>query len=101
MTVTPSKLKVLFGDTSRFYCYVNDSTPKAVVRWRKLGENHFIESKGRFTITFDGALQIADSRFDDQGDYECTAENTVTETSHMSTLTASLEVITGGTYKIC
>ena len=53
MTVTPSKLKVLFGDTSRFYCYVNDSTPKAVVRWRKLGENHFIESKGRFTITFD------------------------------------------------
>lgn len=80
---------------------MNDSTPKAVVRWRKLGENHFIESKGRFTITFDGTLQIAESRFDDQGDYECTAENTVTETSHTSTLTASLEVITGRTYKIC
>ncbi|XP_022797152.1 hemicentin-1-like isoform X1 [Stylophora pistillata] len=94
VAVTPSKLQVSFGDTSRFYCNVNDSTPKAVVRWRKLGENNFIESRGRFTTTSDGALQIAESSFNDQGDYECTAENTVTKTSYTSTITASLKVIT-------
>lgn len=50
------KLKVLFGDILRFYCYVNDLILKVVVRWRKFGENYFIEFKGCFIIIFDGVL---------------------------------------------
>ena len=95
MVVTPFTLKVTIGDTSRFYCTVNASTPKAIVRWRKRGGSDFIKSGGRFTLTPDGALQIGDSRFKDQGNYECTAENTVTTTTYTSTNAASLQVITG------
>lgn len=95
MAVTPSTLQVPFGDTSRFYCTVKQSTPKATFRWRKQGESGFITTGGRFTLTPEGALQIRDSTFEDQGQYECTAENAVTATTYTSATAGSLQITTG------
>ena len=95
MAVVPSALVVPFGDTSRFYCTVKQSTPKAVIRWRKQGESGFITMGGRFTLTPDGALQIRESTFEDQGQYDCTAENVVTATTYTSANEGSLQITDG------
>ena len=97
MAVTPSTLQVSFGDTSRFYCAVKQSTPTAYVRWKKQGERGFIAEGGRFTLTPDGALQIADSKFEDQGQYACMAENAITFATYKSSNAGSLQV-TAGTF---
>ena len=95
VAVTPSTLRVSFGDTTRFYCAVKQSTPTAVVRWKKQGEIGFITAGGRFTLTAEGALQIADSSFEDQGQYECIAENAVTSATYKSANAGSLQVTAG------
>ncbi|KAL9972279.1 hypothetical protein ACROYT_G018562 [Oculina patagonica] len=92
VTVIPSTLVVPYGDTSRFYCTVEQSTPNAVVRWRKQGKSAFITIGGRFTLTPDGALQIRESTFEDQGQYECTAENVITATTYTSSNAGSLQI---------
>jgi len=95
VAVTPSTLRVSLGDTSRFYCAVKQSTPSADVRWKKQGERGFITEGGRFTLTPEGALQIADSKFEDQGQYACIAENAVTFATYKSSNAGSLQVIAG------
>lgn len=97
VAVTPSTSRISFGDTSRFYCAVKQSTPTAVVRWKKQGERGFIKAVGRFTLTPGGALQIADSKFEDQGQYACIAENAVTSAAYKSANAGSLQV-TAGTF---
>ena len=95
VAVTPSTLQVPFGDTSRFYCAVKQSTPKAVVRWKKQGERGFIKADERFTLTPEGALQIADSKFEDQGQYACIAENALTSAAYKSVNSGSLQIAVG------
>ena len=97
VAVTPSTLRVLFGDTTRFYCAVKQSTPTAFVRWKKQGERDYVTAGGRFTLTPEGALQIADSNFEDQGQYGCVAENAVTSATYKSVNAGSLQ-ITAGTF---
>ena len=95
VAVTPSTSRVSFGDITRFYCAVKQSTPTAVVRWKKQGERGFIAAGGRFTLTPEGALQIADSNFEDQGQYACIAENAVTSATYKSVNAGSLQVTAG------
>lgn len=95
VAVTPSTLQVPFGDTSRLYCAVKQSTPRAVVRWKKQGQRGFITTGGRFTLTPEGVLQIADSKFEDQGQYACTAENPVTSATYKSVNSGSLQITVG------
>lgn len=95
VAVTPSTSRVSFGDITRFYCAVKQSTPTAVVRWKKQGERGFITAGGRFTLTPEGALQIADSTFEDQGQYACIAENVVTSATYKSVNAGSLQVTAG------
>ena len=95
MAVTPSTSRVSFGDITRFYCAVKQSTPTAVVRWKKQGERGFITAGGRFTLTPEGALQIAASNFEDQGQYACIAENAVTSATYKSVNAGSLQVTAG------
>lgn len=96
VAVIPSKLEVPSGDAARFFCTVKQSKPKAVIRWRKQGESGFITTGGRFTLTPDGALQIRDTTFEDQGDlYECTAKNPFTATTYKSVNAGSLEITDG------
>jgi len=95
VAVTPSTLRVRNGDTARLSCNVKHSAPKAVFSWRKKGENETITVGVRFTLIPDGALQIRNIRFEEQGQYECIAENTFTAKKHVSTNAASIEVIGG------
>ena len=95
VAVTPSTSRVSFGDITRFYCAVKQSTPTAVVRWKKQGERGFITAGGRFTLTPEGALQIAASNFEDQGQYACIAENAVTSATYKSVNAGSLQVTAG------
>lgn len=98
VAVVPSKLKVTFGDTTRFFCSLKHSSPKAVFSWRKKGENDTIKSGDRFTLIPNGALQIRDIRFEEQGQYECIAENTFIARKHTSTVAGLFEVIPGMFY---
>lgn len=98
VTVTPSTLRIRNGDTARLYCSVKHSAPKAVISWRKKGENETITEGVRFTLTPNGALQIRNIRFEEQGQYECIGENTFTAKKHISTNAASIEVIGGMFY---
>ena len=99
VTVTPSTLiRIQHRDTARLFCSVKHSTPKAVISWRKKGENETITEGVRFTLTPNGALQIRNIRFEEQGQYECIAENTFTAKKHISTNAASIEVIGGMFY---
>lgn len=98
VTVTPSTLiRIRHRDTARLFCSVKHSAPKAVISWRKRGENETITAGARFTLTPNGALQIRNIRFEEQGQYECIAENTFTAKKHTSTNAAMIEVI-GGTF---
>ena len=100
VAVTPSTLiRIQHEDTARLFCSVKHSAPKAVISWRKRGENETITAGVRFTLTPNGALQIRNIRFEEQGQYECIAENTFTAEKHISTNAASIEVI-GGMYYI-
>ena len=97
VTVTPSTLiRIRHRDTARLFCSVKHSAPKAVISWRKKGQNETITAGARFTLTPNGALQIRNIRFEEQGQYECIAENTFTAKKHTSTNAALIEVI-GGT----
>ena len=98
VAVTPSTLRIRNGDTARLSCSVKHSAPKAVFSWRKKGENETIAEGVQFTLTPDGALQIRNIRFEEQGHYECIAENTFTVKKHISTNAASIEVIGGMVY---
>lgn len=99
VTVTPSTLiRIRHRDTARLFCNVKHSAPKAVISWRKKGENETITEGVRFTLTPNGALQIRNIRFEEQGQYECIAENTFTAKKHTSTNAASIEVIGGMVY---
>ncbi|KAL9985599.1 hypothetical protein ACROYT_G008021 [Oculina patagonica] len=93
VAVVPSKLKVPYGDTSRFFCSLKHSAPKAVISWRKKGENDTIKAGDRFTLIPNGALQIRNIRFEEQGQYECIAENTFIARKHTSTVAGLFEVI--------
>lgn len=95
VSVTPPSLKVTDGDTTRFFCSVRHSNPKALIVWRKQGSNDSIVTGERFTLTPDGALQIRNIRFEETGDYECTAENKVTGKRHTSENVGYLQVIPG------
>lgn len=95
VAVTPSELIIRNGATSRLFCSIKHSEPKAVVSWRKKGENDTITTDNRFTLTPNGALQIRNIRFEEQGQYECIAENTFTAKKHISTNAASIKVIGG------
>lgn len=95
VAVTPSSLTVTDGDTSRFFCGIKHSSPKALVGWRKQGSNITITTGERFTLTANGALQIRNTRFEDKGKYLCIAANEVTMKTHTSTNVGSLEVIPG------
>ena len=95
MAVVPSKVKVPYGDTSRFFCSLKHSAPKAVISWRKKGENNTITTGDRFTLIPNGALQIRNIRFEEQGQYECIAENTFIAKKHASTVAGLFEVIPG------
>ena len=46
-------------------------------------------------MTPEGALQIADSNFEDQGQYACMAENAVTSATYKSVNAGSLQVTAG------
>lgn len=46
-------------------------------------------------MTPDGALQIRESTFEDQGQYDCTAENVVTATTYTSANEGSLQITDG------
>lgn len=95
VAVSPSSLTVTDGDTSRFFCGIKHSSPKALVGWRKQGSNITITTGERFTLTANGALQIRNTRFEDKGKYLCIAANEVTMKTHTSTNVGSLEVIPG------
>ena len=95
VAVTPSSLKATFGDTSRFFCSIKHSSPKAIIAWRKQGSSVLITTGERFTLTPDGALQIRNIRFEEQGKYECVARNTITMRMHTSTTAGTLQVIPG------
>ena len=73
------------------------STPKALIAWKKQGSTNvtIITTGNRFTLTSDGALQIRNIRFEDQGKYECIAVNTKTVRQHTSTNVATVQVLPG------
>ena len=98
VAVTPSTLRIRNGDTARIFCSVKHSAPKAVISWRKKGENETITAGALFTFTPNGALQIRNIRFEEQGQYECIAESTFTQEKHISTNAASIAVIGGMFY---
>lgn len=98
--ISPYSRKVPLGDTSRFFCSVKHSAPKAVISWRKKGENGTISSGKHYTLIPNGALQIRNIRFEEGGDYECIAENLFTNKRHTSTDTGFIEVLPGKFYKI-
>lgn len=91
--ISPYSRKVPLGDTSRFFCSVKHSAPKAVISWRKKGENGTISSGKHYTLIPNGALQIRNIRFEEGGDYECIAENLFTNKRHTSTDTGFIEVL--------
>lgn len=93
VSVIPPLLKVTFGDTARLFCDVKHSNPKAIIVWRKRGSNASITTGEHFTLIPDGALQIRNIRFEDQGDYECTATNDITGKTHISTNAGSVKVM--------
>lgn len=96
VSVTPSVLKAIQGDTSKLFCSVKHSTPKALISWKKQGStNVTITTGNHFTLTPDGALQIRNIRFEDQGKYECIAENTEAVRQHTSTNAATVQVLPG------
>ncbi|KAM7446448.1 putative aminophospholipid-translocase [Porites harrisoni] len=94
VSVTPSVLNAIQGDTSRLFCSVKHSTPKALIAWKKQGStNVTITTGNHFTLTPDGALQIRNIRFEDQGKYECIAVNNKTMRQHTSTNAATVQVL--------
>ena len=96
VSVTPSVLKAIQGDTLRLFCSVKHSTPKALIAWKKKGSNNVTITTGNhFTLTPDGALQIRNIRFKDQGNYECIAENSETMRQQTSTNAATVQVLPG------
>ena len=98
--ISPYSRKVPLGDTSRFFCSVKHSAPKAVISWRKKGENGTILSGKHYTLIPNGALQIRNIRFEEGGDYECIAENLFTNRRHTSSDTGFIQVLPGKFYKI-
>ena len=96
VSVTPSVLNAIQGDTSRLFCSVKHSTPKALIAWKKQGStNVTITTGNHFTLTPDGALHIRNIRFEDQGKYECIAVNNKTMRQHTSTNAATVQVLPG------
>ena len=61
-----------------------EGSPKPVVSWSKNGEP--LESKGRVSISSDGALTIKSTREQDTGRYKCSARNAIGETSEASSV---------------
>lgn len=51
-------------------------------------------------MTPEGALQIADSNFEDQGQYACIAENALTSATYKSVNAGSLQVTAGTLFYI-
>ena len=98
--IFPRTRKVPSGDTSRFFCSIKHSAPKAVISWRKKGENGTISSGGHYTLIPNGALQIRNIGFEEQGEYECIAENLFTNKRHTSTNTGYFEVLPGMFYLV-
>lgn len=96
--ISPTSKKIPLGDTSRFFCSIKHSAPKAVISWRKKGENGTITAGGHFTLIPNGALQIRNIRFEEQGEYECIAENAFTNKRHTSTNAGYFEVLPGMFY---
>lgn len=67
-----------------------------MITWKKQGStNVTITTGNHFTLTPDGALQIRNVRFEDQGKYECTAVNNKTMRQHTSTNAATVQVLPG------
>ena len=93
--VVPKTSSVTFGDTARLFCNVKHSNPKAKVGWRKQGSNVSITTGDRFTLIPNGALQINNLRFEEQGKYECFATNEIARKTHTSTTVGNVKVLPG------
>ena len=93
--VVPKTSSVTFGDTARLFCNVKHSNPKAKVGWRKQGSNVSITTGDRFTLIPNGALQINNLRFEEQGKYECFATNEIARKTRTSRTVGSVKVLPG------
>ena len=74
---TPTNIEVSVSDRRVLFKCLATGQPTPTITWRKDGER--LRENRRHIISSEGTLTIIDPRFDDQGNYECVAQNTAGE----------------------
>lgn len=70
---TPTNIEVSVTDRQVLFRCIATGYPKPSITWRKDGKP--LESDTRHVMTENGALNIIDPKFSDEGSYECVAQN--------------------------
>lgn len=70
---TPTNIEVSVTDRQVLFRCLATGYPKPSITWRKDGKP--LESDIRHVMTENGALNIIDPKFSDEGSYECVAQN--------------------------
>lgn len=70
---TPTNIEVSVTDRQVLFKCLATGYPKPSITWRKDGKP--LESDTRHVMTENGALNIIDPKFSDEGSYECVAQN--------------------------
>ena len=71
----PEDTTVTLGSDAVLECSPPKGNPNPVVKWRKNGSNLDLTSQKRVKIDQSGNLVIYGAQKDDQGKYQCSAEN--------------------------
>ena len=74
---TPSNIEVSVRDRQVLFKCLATGYPTPTITWRKDGQP--LESDTRHVMTENGALNIIDPKFSDEGSYECVAQNSAGE----------------------
>lgn len=74
---TPTNIEVSVRDRQVLFRCLATGNPRPTITWRKNGK--LLKPDTRHVMSESGALSIIDPKFDDEGSYECVAENSAGE----------------------
>ena len=74
---TPTSIEVSVSDREVLFRCVATGQPTPTITWRKDGEP--LQQDHRHIMSEGGTLSIIDPKFDDEGNYECVAQNSAGE----------------------
>ena len=84
ISVKPSVLQVIDGDTARIYCHIRHSLPEPRIKWKF--KDAVIQPSSKYTILGSlRVLQIHNVKDADKGNYKCVGRNPVNGKEHEST----------------